>query len=159
MHKFQTEIAKINEAIESFNCFLHPERQVRCFQLPARSDDDSIVEVIHGSWDAFPFPKNGTGGVYFIFGHEQSNSERNGVYIGKASFGSTTSNRLYNHLCKSRGKDLFTFPGRLGKAYIIDYIAAIDLDEIKLAVMASALEEHLITSLRSSLNLLNGTGN
>jgi hypothetical protein len=38
-------------------------------------------------------------------------------------------------------------------------MASVDLDKLGIPFMASALEEHLITSLRNDVNLINGTGN
>ena len=43
--------------------------------------------------------------------------------------------------------------------YILDYIATINLDAISIGFMAWALEEYLITELKNSINLINGTGN
>ena len=45
------------------------------------------------------------------------------------------------------------------EVYILDYMASVNLDAIGFPFMASALEEHLITSVKDTLNLLNGTGN
>jgi len=43
--------------------------------------------------------------------------------------------------------------------YIIEYMASIDLDKLKISFIAPALEEYLITSLKEKINLINGTGN
>ncbi|HEX3628357.1 MAG TPA: hypothetical protein VH280_23355 [Verrucomicrobiae bacterium] len=43
--------------------------------------------------------------------------------------------------------------------YVLNFIAAINLDACGLPFMASALEEYLIGDLQHKINLLNGTGN
>ena len=158
MKRYQLEISAINAAIASFNSYVVAEFRVPEFDMDAAVLHKNMVEILHGRWDDFPFPNNGTAGVYFIFGHEKALTEKNGLYIGKASFGSATSDRLYAWLHPHRSKEHFIM--NYGQeTYILDYMASIDLDRLRIPFMASALEEYLILSLRSSINLMNGTGN
>ena len=107
MKRYQHEISAINSAIASFNSYMAAEFRVPEFDADAAVLQKHMVEILHGRWDDFPFPNNGTRGVYFIFGHEKVLTEKNGLYIGKASFGSTTSNRLYAWLHPHRSKEQF----------------------------------------------------
>jgi hypothetical protein len=101
----------INNAIEQFNACLATSNRIPTFSFHENETTSSIVKVVHGDWNAFPFPNNGTRGVYFILGRERANPNKIGLYIGKASFGSTTSNRLYKHLYPSRVSEFFTIAG------------------------------------------------
>lgn len=159
MDKYIQELNAINGKIAEFNEYLLPKFRAPIFELGSAFENKHIVKVVHGDWNAFPFPNNGTRGVYFIFGYEQTKNEKNGLYIGKSSFNSSTSSRLYAHLHPSRAQDFFTFKGYHDENYIVEYMASIDLDILNTAFLSSALEEFLITSLQSKLNLLNGTGN
>ncbi len=49
--------------------------------------------------------------------------------------------------------------GYYNEQYILDYMVTIDLDCLNVGFLASALEEFLITQLKSNLKLINGTGN
>ncbi len=129
------------------------------FDKTSGLEKSEIVKIIHKDWNGFPFPNNGTAGVYFLFGHEKALADKNGLYIGKASFGSKTSNRLYAHLHPYREKDLYEMNGYRGEVYVLDYMASLDLDKLQIPFMAPSLEEYLITNLRHSLNLINGIGN
>jgi hypothetical protein len=159
--RFQTEFKRINATIQSFNQYLALDKQVPTFDLDTGIEQKQIVIILHKDWDAFPFPNNATRGVYFVFGHEIESSGNNGVYIGKASFESTTSDRLYAHLHPYRTKEHFTMKNCKGDVYILDAMASINLDlkRLQMPFMASALEEYLIVNLKDRLNLLNGTGN
>jgi hypothetical protein len=122
-------------------------------------NDQKCVKIVHGDWNAFGFPNSGRRGVYFVFGHEKNMSDKNGIYIGKASFSSSIGGRLYPKLHPYRSLSHFEMKGYFEETYILDYIASIDLDSVGIPFMAPALEEHLITALQNELNLLNGTGN
>jgi hypothetical protein len=160
MHpRYHDSVKVINQAISSFNQHLHVKAQIPAFDLETMIVQKHCVQVIHGNWNAFGFPNSPKRGVYFIFGHEQSKPEKNGIYIGKASFNSAIGARLYAHLHPSRSQPYFTMNGYNNEVYIVDYMASIDLDACSLAFMAPALEEFLISNLNSSLHLINGTGN
>lgn len=159
MTRFGKELNAINSAIVSFNKHLAAPMCIPQFDKATSIENKEIVEIIHKDWYGFPFPNNGTRGVYFLFGHEKTQTEKNGLYIGKASFGSTTSGRLYTHLHPFRTKDFYEMNGYHGEVYILDFMAAIDLDKLQIPFIAPALEEYLITNLRDSINLINGTGN
>ena len=159
MEKYLKEIDFINSEIIEFNKHLSANYQIPTFDLDSAFDEKQIVKVIHGDWNAFPFPNNATRGVYFVFGYERKENEKNGLYIGKASFGSATSARLYAHLHPHRNADKFTMNGYNEEVYVVEYIASIDLDKLNISFIAPALEEFLITSLCNKLNLINGIGN
>jgi len=158
MKRYEMEIGAINAAITLFNSYLVAEFHIPRFEINSAIENRQIVEILHGKWDDFPFPNSGTRGVYFLFGHEKFHPEKNGLYIGKASFQSSTSNRLASHLNPHRYNEHFTM--NYGKEiYVLDFMASIDLDTLGIPFMASALEEHLILTLRSQFQLMNGTGN
>lgn len=158
MKRFESELDAINSAITDFNEYLSPKYHIPLFDHASMFGRRMVVEIMHGNWHAFPYPNNGAAGVYFIFGHEKVLADKNGLYIGKASLRSTTSNRLYKHLSPGRSKEQFLMPCR-GESYVLDYIASIDLSRLAMTVMAPALEEHLIIRLAPYFNLLNGIGN
>src|ERR1700761_4945784 len=98
MTRFDKELNAINSAIVSFNKHLAAPFCVPQFDKIKSIENKEIVRIIHKDWSGFPFPNNGTKGVYFLLGHERNQTSKNGLYIGKASFSSTTSGRLYAHL-------------------------------------------------------------
>ena len=153
MKKYNVEIDSINSIITKFNTYISTSYHIPNFDLSTAFEEKNIVKVVHQDW-TFPWPNNNTCGVYFIFGYDQEQHNKNGLYIGKASFGEATSKRLYHHLNPSRTDEYFTKDG-----YIIDYIASIDMDKLNTPFMAPALEEFLITELREPLNLFNSIGN
>jgi hypothetical protein len=159
MYRFNKEFDAINSAIIAFNRHFATAFHVPQFDKVKSLEAKAIVKIIHKDWDSFPFPNNGTRGVYFLFGHEKTQIEKTGLYIGKASFNSTTSGRLYAHLQPCRKKDFYEMNGYRGEIYILDFMASIDLDKLEVPFLAPALEEYLISTLRKDLNLINGTGN
>jgi hypothetical protein len=159
MKRFDKEFDAINEAIILFNKHLTSPYCIPQFDKAKAIETKDVVEIIHTDWEGFPFPNNNTRGVYFLFGHEKTRAEKKGLYIGKASFGSRTSTRLYAHLHPCRNKEFYEMNGHHGEVYILDFMASIDLDKLEIPFIASALEEYLISALRDDLNLLNGTGN
>jgi hypothetical protein len=155
--RFQPQIEMINKRIVEFNSYLIEKYHIPRFDETTMS---SIVKVIHRDWDSFPFPNNQTSGVYFVFGHNEAEAEQKGLYVGKASFGAKTSDRLYAHLHPNRNNEYFTMDGPRGELFIIDFIASIDLENMGINFLASALEEYLITNLlKDKLYLMNRTGN
>ena len=159
MKKYRSEFKSINKTISKFNEHLSPNNQIRLFDVSTDIENKSIVEIVHGDWNAFPFPNNGTRGVYFVVGYERNNPEKNGMYIGKASFSSSTSARLYSHLHATRSSEKFWMNGYNNEVYVVEYIASIDLDKQNIPFLSPALEEFLISNLCNKLNLFNGTGN
>ncbi len=158
--RFKPEVDAINASIAVFNQFLHPSHIVPTFQFDTMLGDKHCIEVVHGNWNAFGFPSSERRGVYFIFGHEKTTPAKNGLYIGKASFGSSIGRRLYSHFHPYRSQSHFLMNGYHDERYVLDYMAAINLDACGLPFMASALEEYLIADVgRRSINLINGTGN
>lgn len=156
--EFELEISLINDSILAFNDHLRPEYHIPEIDLKIGFQTKAIVQVVHGDWNAFQFPNNGTRGVYFMFGKEMDDPQKKGIYIGKSSFNSSTSARMYQHLTSNRDKPQFMM--NCGdESYIIDYLASVNLDEKSISFFASALEEFLILNLKEKMNLLNGTGN
>jgi hypothetical protein len=157
--RFLPEINAINQAILAFNKYLSPTYQLPEFDLDRMIEDKNCIEIKHRNWDAFGFPNSRKRGVYFVFGHEKTNETKNGLYIGKASFGSAIGKRLYAHLIHYKDSEFFEMNGYHNEKYILDYMASVELDSRNIVFLATALEEYLISELRNSLNLLNGTGN
>lgn len=157
--RYRPEIDAINSCIASFNGFLNPNHSLPSFDIQTMTDGKNCVKVVHGDWESWRFPHSDQRGVYFIFGSEKT-TDRNGIYIGKASFDSAIGNRLHHHLFPTRKSQAFTMKGYGGEEYVLNYLAAINLDVLGLAFMAPSLEEFLISELnKGSLNLINGTGN
>ena len=157
--RFFSEVDAINQKVTGFNQHLNPTIQVPLLNVNRMIEDKSCVQIVHQNWYGFNFPNGGKRGVYFLFGREKLNPEKNGLYIGKASFSSCMGARLYQHLTHHRNNEWFEMNGYHNEKYILDYIATIDLDSLNLAFLASALEEYLITELKGAVNLINGTGN
>lgn len=157
--RFLPEIEAINQTIGSFNGYLSPTYRVPTFLFDRMIEHKHCVEILHGNWDGFPFPDGGQRGVYFIFGHEKTDEAKNGLYVGKASFGSAIGKRLYSRLKPCKDKDRFEMNRYRNETYVLDYMASIDLDSLKIGFLAAALEEYLISELKKAVNLLNGTGN
>lgn len=152
-------IGVINQKIARFNEFLREDCHIPAINSVSMMKDGVCVQVIHGDWDGFPFPKAESRGVYFIFGYDKSDNNKTGIYIGKASFGSTIGRRLYSHFNKFRNEPYFEMGGYGGEPYVLEYIISIDLEEAEFPFMSPALEEFMISELRSEINLMNGTGN
>jgi hypothetical protein len=157
--RFLPEITAINQTIDKFNNYLSPAYRIPTFDLGRMMEDKTCIQIVHGNWNAFGFPHSEKRGVYFVFGLEKTNQSKNGVYVGKASFGSVIGRRLYAHLTHYRESDYFEMNGYRDEKYVLEYMAAVDLDAIKCGFLAAALEEFLITELKGSINLINGTGN
>ena len=156
---YKPAIEIINSSITSFNTFLSAPYAVAILKFDTMIQEKRWVEITHGNWDAFGFPTSEKRGVYFIFGHEKNMPEKNGLYIGKASFGSSIGKRLWRRLNRCRSESHFTMDGDNNERYILDYMASVDLDACGLLFMASALEEYLISELRNKINLINRIGN
>jgi hypothetical protein len=157
--RYRKEVDAINNGIASFNLFLNLNHLVPAFRFDTMLNEQHCIKVVHGDWHAFSFPNSPKRGVYFIFGHEKTVQEKNGLYIGKASFGSSIGDRLYYRLHPYRSQTHFVMTGYDQETYVLDFMASIDLDSPGLSFMAPALEEFLISNLKSKLNLINGTGN
>ena len=156
--RFLHEINAINQTIVAFNQYLNPIYKMPVFDPGRMLEEKNCIQIVHGNWDAFGFPNSAKRGVYFIFGRERT-SDKNGLYIGKASFSSSIGKRLNPRLRAYKNSDQFEMNGYRNEKYILEYMASIDLDSLNLTFLAPALEEYLITELKPSLNLINGTGN
>jgi hypothetical protein len=158
MNTYKSESETINQSIAAFNKHLAESYRIPEIDTSTGIDEKNIVKILHGRWDDFQFPNSDSRGVYFIFGRHREQQAKNGVYIGKASFGSAIGKRLYSWLHPHRSSEHFIM--NYGQdTYLLDYIASINLDRLAIPFMASSLEEYLISSLSGRLNLLNGTGN
>jgi hypothetical protein len=156
--RFLPEIKAINEKLFAFNQFLAPASRVPLLDAERMIEEKSCVQILHGKWNDFSWPNPDKRGVYFILGHEMR-EDKNGIYIGKASFNSVMGSRLDCHLRPHKNSDQFIMDGYRNERYILDYIVTINLDRLDIGFFASALEEYLITRLNANLNLLNGIGN
>lgn len=101
------------------------------------------------------------GGVYFYFGYSRSNPDKICVYIGKASFNSTTGRRLWSHFryaFDENGQIVKTSSN--GDPYNIEAITLIPFEIKGMTCFVSALEEHLITEFdkEGKYEILNVTG-
>jgi|SRR5882724_3109997 len=156
--RFSSEIAAINQKIAEFNEHLNPKCQVPLLNADTMIKDGCCVQILHGNWDGFCWPNPTKRGGYFIFGRERT-ADKNGLYIGKASFDSQIGNRLDARLRPYKNSESFEMNGYDNERYILDYMVTIDLDCLDVGFFSPALEEFLITQLRNNLNLINGTGN
>jgi hypothetical protein len=157
--RYFPEVAAINQRIPGFNQYLNPAYQVPLLNVDRMIEEKSGVQIVLGNGDAFCWPNPDKRGVYFIFGREKTNVAKNGLYIGKASLSSQIGARLDYRLRPHKNSEWFEMRGYNNENYILDYIATINLDAISIGFMAWALEEYLITELKNSINLINGTGN
>lgn len=155
--RFLPQINAINQKIVAFNQYLNPTNKVPVFNFDQMIEEKNCVQVVHGKWVGWNFPNSEKRGVYFIFGHEKTN-EKNGLYIGKSSFSSAIGYRLGYWLRPYKNSDYFEM-NYGNERYILDFIASIDLDSLNLAFLAPSLEEYLISELKNSIKLINGTGN
>jgi hypothetical protein len=157
--RYINELDAINSTIVSFNQCLNSSHLLPTFNSDTMMKDKNCVEIVHGDWDAFGFPNSAKRGVYFLLGYEKKALEKNGLYIGKASFGSAIGKRLYSHLHPHRSQSHFVMNGYRNETYVLDYMMSINLDACGLHFMAASLEEYLISDLKNKVNLINGTGN
>ena len=157
--RFFPEINAINQKIAGFNQHLDLKYHVPHLNAERMIEDKSCVQIVHGNWDGFCWPNPDKRGVYFIFGREKTVVDKNGLYIGKASFSSCMGARLDSHLRPHKNSEWFVMNGYSNEKYILDYMATINLDALDIGFLASGLEEYLITELKGSIKLINGTGN
>ncbi len=156
--RYSQEIEAINKSIISFNEYLNAKYSIPKINAQTMLTDQNCIQILHQNWDGFGFPNSEKRGVYFVFGREMT-TDRNGVYIGKASFGSTIGRRLSSHLTGFRNCEQFIMKGYNSEVYVLEWIISIDLDAISAPFLAPALEEYLIAETRKQINLINGTGN
>ncbi|TAE06793.1 MAG: hypothetical protein EAZ95_18905 [Bacteroidetes bacterium] len=150
--RFTEEFNEINNLINKFNHFLSDNCQIPLFDLETGFTTKNIVKIVHGMWGGeWSFPNNQTSGAYFLFGVKEN---QKGLYVGKASMSSWTSDRIYHHLNPYRKKEQYLIDG-----YVIEYIASIDLSNLGIPFISPALEEFLILNLKDKLNLINKMGN
>ena len=67
--------------------------------------------------------------------------------------------RIYNLLHPHRPTGTYRVNDRTGEPYVIEFISAIPVPDRRLGSLASAIEEHIITTVRGDVHLLNAVGN
>ncbi len=155
MERYRALAEAVNRHVDTFNLCLAPGRQLGHVDLKC-SETSAWIE--DSSWGGVTWPSKDSYGVYFLLGHHQNDPARLGLYIGKASL-KRIGFRVWSHL--KPGKDIgrYTKTGPDGSNYCIQMLFAVPMPYDDMRSFASALEEHLITALRSELYLLNRVGN
>ena len=157
MNKYSGIFAKINIQLLRFNEFLDKNYKIKELDVTdAATYRDITNKVAYEDQD--PWPNGEQSGVYILSGFKESNASQLGIYIGKASFGKI-GKRLYTHLRKCSHLEYPTMKDSGGDTYILEYLTTIVFYTLAMAPFTSALEEYLITHLRSEVNLINSVGN
>lgn len=158
--KYIEMVRSANNAISYFNQYLKEEYHAPGFDLTRINDNEYFVKVVHQNWDAFQWPQGGSNfcGVYLLFGYNSKDATEYGLYIGKSSLSSVGS-RLNKHFSTYRHDKHYKMNNKAGTPFILEYIAALNLDSLKAPFLISALEEYIISDLKQKHHLLNCTGN
>lgn len=157
MTKYKTILDEVNSAIESFNRILAPEYKLATIDF---TDPKSCSSIVGVAWNNQFWPHKDTPGVYLLFGYRESqpDGQQLGLYIGKSSL-RDIGTRVYNWLHPHRLTGTYRVNDRAGEPYVIEFISAIPVPERRLGSLASAIEEHVITTVRGDVHLLNAVGN
>ena len=155
LHKYEAIFREINLDIEEFNELLMEEFRIAPLNA---SNSESCSVIASVSWDDQVWPYKDLPGVYILCAHHESDPNRVGAYIGKASL-SNMGYRLWAHLNPHRATDIYRMNDRSGEPFIIEAIVAIGFRDPRTTTLASALEEFIIASVRDRVHLLNATGN
>ena len=155
MNQYQPIVEAINHHVSLFNLYL-----TDAHQLPQVSFDrpKTSAWIEDSTWGGETWPSKDSYGVYFLVGHRQNTPDDHGVYIGKASL-KQIGHRIWNHLKPGKGTGRYTKIAPDGSTFCLQMLLAVPMPTDQMRSFASALEEHLITSLRSEHYLLNRTGN
>jgi hypothetical protein len=157
MTKYEPLLHDLNLSIASFNQILARE-----YQLPTldRGDTKSCSSIANVVWDDQFWPHKDGPGVYFLFAGREGAAEgyELGLYVGKSSLGNIGT-RIYRHLHPHRGTGIYTINDASGDPYVVEFIAAIPIPDRRVCSLASALEEHIISSVRGDIHLLNSVNN
>ena len=157
MTKYTSILNEINSAIQSFNRILAPEYKLATIDLADPKSCSSIVSV---AWDDQFWPHKDGPGVYLLFGYREAepDAQKLGLYVGKSSLGHIGT-RLYSWLHPHRPSGIYRVNDQTGDPYVIEFISAIPLPDRRLGSLASAIEEHIIATVRGDVYLLNAVGN
>lgn len=144
----------INKGLLDFSHYLQPQYHIPTFDDSMLNDINITWDLTTNGWDNTKFPSSSSRGVYLIFGKKKDNTDKIGVYVGKASFNSFIGSRLYTHLHNpERGRSIYP----IGE-FLMELVITIPMD--KIFIMAPALEEFLIFYLKDhNVWLLNTVGN
>lgn len=155
MTKYSAILDEINLAIQSFNRILAPEYKLATIDL---TDPKSCSTIANVAWDDQFWPHKDGPGVYLLFGYKEAQSDELGLYIGKSSLGHIGT-RIYSWLHPHRATGVHRVNDAAGEPYVIELISALPLPDPRLGALASAIEEHIITTVRGDIHLLNAVGN
>jgi hypothetical protein len=153
--KYDEIFRELNSEIGEFNSLLAEDVKIPFLDS---SNPESCSVIANIPWDSQVWPCKDFPGVYILCGCQESEPGRLGAYIGKASL-SNIGNRLWSHLNPHRSTDIYKLNDASGVPFVIEAIVAIGLQDPRMRVLASALEEALITGVKYRIHLLNGTGN
>lgn len=149
-------VAAINQQIDSFNAFLNEGRRLGHIS-PTRPETFQWLE--DAPWGGSRWPSKDSYGVYVLAGHLEGSPAEVGIYIGKASFSRRLGHRLHSHLLHGKQSLRYTKRDPANREFVIQMLFAIPMPSDDMGPFAPALEEHLISKLRSSCLLLNRVGN
>lgn len=153
MKKYTDLIQKINTSIAEFNT--HLEKGIPLINEKEMDNPDYYMDLTKFSWGKDEeWINSGKRGVYFIFGAEEGNAKKLGLYIGKSSMNSYFGNRFHSHFYPTK-RDIGHFMGN--PKYSMEMISTIPLEEEKV-FLAPALEEFLIKQMKDKVHLINITG-
>ena len=155
MYRYRALAEAVNRHIDIFNLFLASDRQLGHVDFE-KSETSAWIE--DSSWGGVTWPSKDSYGVYFLVGHHRDDSARLGLYIGKASL-KRIGFRVWSHLKPGKGTGRYTKTAPEGSQYCIQMLFAVPMPSDDMRSFASALEEYLITALRSDIYLLNRVGN
>lgn len=153
MRKYYDLIQKINASITKFNT--HLVKDISLLNEKELNNPDYYMDLTKFSWKKDEeWINSGKRGVYFIFGVEEGNTHKLGLYIGKSSMNAYFGNRFHSHLYPTK-KEVGHFMGN--PKYCMELISTIPIEEEKV-FLAPALEEFLIKQMKDKVHLINKTG-
>jgi hypothetical protein len=153
--KYEPILQEINLTIERFNQFLADEFKIAPLN---GSNAETCSVIIDIPWDDQVWPCKDGPGVYILCARNESDPDRLGAYVGKASL-SNIGNRLWAHLNPHRITNSYRMNNGVGESFIIEAIAAIAFTDHRMRALVTALEEFIISGVKNRVHLLNRTGN
>jgi hypothetical protein len=155
--KYQHLIDEINKAVANFSTFLADGHKVKPI-APEHFDDPylswNLAEIDYADHQ---FPGHSSLGVYFLLGKSETDPDKLGLYVGKASLAGF-GHRLWKHLNQPRMK-VREYPkgDANGTVFLLEQIVIITMDETPF--IAPALEQFLIAELsKDGVHLINKIG-
>lgn len=157
MDKYLPLIQSINNGLNKFSTYLSDKYSINPFSEKIENDRN-FIDITKVNWDAYQFPNSDCAGVYFLFASLESDSNKLGLYIGKASHKSLIGFRMYSHLYQPlRHQRKYLLKDKSGETYNAELISSIGMKEIYF--MAPALEEFLIYHMQDEgHHILNSVG-